>query len=262
MTKSFTDMMGRGVKVPFPPRRIISVVPSQTELLYDLGLDDEVVGITKFCVHPEGWFRDKTRVGGTKTLNLEKIRALQPDLIIANKEENDQEQIETLAKEYPVWVSDISTIEEALRMIDGVGAIVNREAKANELIKDIVSGFESLQRSALKKRVAYLIWYQPWMAAGADTFISNMIETIGWENVFKDQGRYPEISIEALKEYRPDVVLLSSEPFPFKDRHAAEIKEAMPEVDVKLVDGEMFSWYGSRMLKAVSYFSEVVKDTY
>lgn len=248
-------MMGRGVKVPFPPRRIISVVPSQTELLYDLGLDDEVVGITKFCVHPEGWFRDKTRVGGTKKLNLEKIRALQPDLIIANKEENDQEQIETLAKEYPVWVSDISTIEEALRMIDGVGAIVNREAKANELIKDIVSGFESLQRSALKKRVAYLIWYQPWMAAGGDTFICNMIETIGWENVFKDQGRYPEVTIERLKEYKPDLLLLSSEPFPFKEKHAKEIKEAMPEVAVKLVDGEMFSWYGSRMLKAVNYFS-------
>ena len=240
--------------MPFPPRRIISVVPSQTELLYDLGLDDEVVGITKFCVHPEAWFRDKTRIGGTKKLNLENIRALQPDLIIANKEENDQKQIETLAKEYPVWVSDISTIEDALQMIDGVGAVVNREAKATELIRDIVAGFEVLQRSTVRKRVAYLIWYQPWMAAGGDTFISDVIETIGWENVFKDQRRYPGISIEALREYRPDVVLLSSEPFPFKEKHGKEIREAMPEVAVELVDGEMFSWYGSRMLKAVGYF--------
>jgi ABC-type Fe3+-hydroxamate transport system substrate-binding protein len=260
MTNVFTDMMGRMVTLPFPPRRIISVVPSQTELLFDLGLEEEVIGITKFCVHPESWFRNKTRVGGTKKLNIEKIRSLQPDLIIANKEENEQEQIEALAKEFPIWISDISSIEEALQMIDGIGAIVNREAKANELIKDIVTGFELLQRSAVKKRVAYFIWYQPWMAVGGDTFVSDVIQKIGWENALKDQKRYPEISIERLKEYQPDIVLLSSEPFPFKEKHAAEIKAAMPEAAVLLVDGEMFSWYGSRMLKAVSYFSDLVRD--
>jgi ABC-type Fe3+-hydroxamate transport system substrate-binding protein len=145
-------------------------------------------------------------------------------------------------------------------MIDAVGAIVDREAKGNELIKDITTGFELLQRSTVKKRVAYLIWYKPWMAVGGDTFISNMIETIGWDNVFKDQLRYPEVSIETLKEYRPDLVLLSSEPFPFKEKHASEIKEAMPEADVRLVDGEMFSWYGSRMMKAVGYFSQLLTE--
>lgn len=259
MMKIFNDMMNREVVIRFPPKRIVSLVPSQTELLFDLGLEEEVIGITKFCVHPESWFRTKTRVGGTKQLHLEKIKTLQPDLVIANKEENERDQIEELSGIFPVWISDIKTIDDALRMIREVGSLVNKEQNANAIISDISTLFTSLQRTTTPERVAYLIWYRPWMCAGGDTFISNMIETIGWTNVLKDHDRYPEITLKALAALQPELILLSSEPYPFKEQHAMEILEVLPHVDVKLVDGEMFSWYGSRMLKAIPYFSELLK---
>ncbi|RYD57343.1 MAG: cobalamin-binding protein [Sphingobacteriales bacterium] len=258
MRRSFTDMMGRVVDIPFPPKRIISVVPSQTELLYDLGLDEEVVGVTKFCVHPERWFRSKTRIGGTKQLNLDKIRELQPDLIIANKEENTKEQIEALAAEYPVWISDIHTLDEALRMITGVGEITGKVQAAENIIAQVQQGFGALSKASQARRVAYFIWYRPWMSVGTDTFISNMIETIGWQNVFADKQRYPEVDLSELVAANPELVLLSSEPFPFKEKHIQEIKAVLPDAIVLLVDGELFSWYGSRMLKAGEYFNELI----
>lgn len=259
MKRIFTDMLGREIEVSFPPKRIISVVPSQTELLYDLGIGDEVIAITKFCVHPESWFRTKERVGGTKKLNIEKIRSLKPDLIIANKEENEQAQIEELAKEFPVWISDIQTLPQALQMMQVVGLITGTERNANELVEEIVAGFTKLHKAATPKRVAYFIWYNPWMTVGKDTFISNMIQTIGWQNVFADTTRYTEITLQDLKERNPDLVLLSSEPYPFKEKHVEEIKSVLPNTDVRLVDGEMFSWYGSRMKGAVAYMQDLVK---
>jgi ABC-type Fe3+-hydroxamate transport system substrate-binding protein len=232
---------------------MVSVVPSQTELLYDLGLEEEVVGITKFCVHPESWFRSKTRIGGTKQLHIDKIRELRPDLIIANKEENTQEQIEELAAEFPVWISDIQTIEQGLEMIAQVGELCDKRDAAQQIIIDIQQGFSQLQKARTAKRVAYFIWYRPWMSVGRDTFISDMIERVGWKNVFADRTRYPEISLEELAAAKPEIVLLSSEPFPFKEKHIAEIKAVLPDAEVLLVDGEMFSWYGSRMREAAGY---------
>lgn len=257
--RQFTDMMGRTMNVPDNPQRIVSVVPSQTELLYDLGLNDEVVGITKFCVHPEDWFRNKTRIGGTKKLRIEEIIKLNPDLIIANKEENEQEQIEELAKYFPVWVSDIHNIPQALQMIQVVGQLTNRDAKAAEMVEDIVQGFTKLTKASSKKRVAYMIWHNPWMSIGADTFISNVIQTMGWQNILQDKSRYPEITLEELKAYNPELVLLSSEPFPFKELHIEEVKQVLPNTEVMLVDGEMFSWYGSRMVHAVNYLDGLIQ---
>lgn len=260
MRRSFTDMMGRVVEINYPPKRIVSVVPSQTELLFDLGLEKEVVGITKFCVHPEEWFRNKTRIGGTKQLHLDKIRELQPDLIIANKEENTQEQIEALAAEYPVWISDIQTIEQGLVMIEWVGELTGKTEAAAKIITEIERGFSQLQKASLPKSVAYFIWYKPWMSVGGDTFISDVIERMGWKNVFGDRSRYPEISLEELKVANPELVLLSSEPFPFKEKHIGEIKEVLPYAEVRLVDGEMFSWYGSRMRYAGRYLNKLVES--
>ena len=213
----FTDMIGNEVAIGFPPVRIISLVPSQTELLYDLGLGVEVVGITKFCVHPNEWFRNKKRVGGTKTLHLDIIRSLQPDLIIANKEENSKEQVEELAAEFPVWTSDIQCLETALAMITQVGQIVDRGTQAEALVNEIRHGFSNLAAAAKPTRVAYFIWRNPWMSVGGDTFISDMIEKIGWINVLADQKRYPEINPDSLKGKDIDLVLLSSEPYPFND---------------------------------------------
>lgn len=257
--RTFTDMMGRKVEINYPPRRIVSLVPSQTELLFDLGLDEEVVGITKFCVHPEEWFRSKTRIGGTKTVHIDRIADLQPDLIIANKEENTQEQVEKLAMKYPVWISNIQTIPEALQMIRSVGELTGRKEKASALAAEIQAGFATLPQHTTK-RVAYFIWRNPWMCAGGDTFINSMITTIGWENALVHKDRYPQITLEELATLQPEMVLLSSEPYPFKEQHITEIKAVLPDADVRLVDGEMFSWYGSRMLKAVGYMRAIVSN--
>lgn len=258
MQKVFTDMMGREVSISYPPRRIISTVPSQTELLYDLRLCEEVVGITKFCVHPDEWFRTKTRIGGTKQLHIEKIKELRPDLVIANKEENTQEQIEELARHFPVWISDIHTIPQALQMMQVVGQLTDREQKANELVDEIVARFNQLQRGE-GKRVAYFIWYRPWMTVGSDTFIHQVMATMDWQNVFGAYTRYPEVSLQDLKAANPDIVLLSSEPFPFKEKHIEEIRSVLPSAEIRLVDGELFSWYGSRLLHTPAYLQALLQ---
>jgi len=249
-----TDMTGRQVILPAYPRRIISLVPSQTELLYDLGLEAEVAGITKFCVHPERWFRSKMRIGGTKNVHMDRIAALQPDLILANREENMQEQVMLLAESYPVWVSDVRTVAQAVEMIRQVGMLTGREAKAAALAREIEAGFSALRQAAgPQKRVAYLIWRNPWMSIGRDTFIHDVLGHLGWENVFADRERYPSFTADELAARRPELVLLSSEPFPFGEKHVAELREMVPGAEIRLADGEMFSWYGSRMAAAVSY---------
>lgn len=262
-----TDQSGRPLTLSFPPKRIISLVPSQTELLYDLGLEEEVVGITKFCVHPETWFRKKKRVGGTKRLHLDIIRELHPDLIIANKEENEKEQLEALMKDYPVWISDIDTLEDALTMIRSVGDITDRKDQAKRIAYDIRLRFQQLrdhhQTSGIgsrKLRAAYFIWKNPWMAAGKDTFIHDMLLRCGLENCFGHLSRYPQIELDQLADTHCQVVLLSSEPFPFKEKHAEEIRSKFPEMKIIFVDGEMFSWYGSRLLKAPEYFKRISEN--
>ncbi|MCB0643892.1 MAG: ABC transporter substrate-binding protein [Phaeodactylibacter sp.] len=248
------DQLGRQIVLPAPPKRIISLVPSQTELLFDLGLDEEVVGITKFCVHPATQFRKKPRIGGTKDFHLDRIAALKPDLIIANKEENDRDLVAHLMQQYPVWVSDVRTLGDARAMIDGIGRLVGRAEPASLLSQSIQQAFYALPRSATPLRAAYFIWNAPLMVAGKDTFINEMLKWAGFENVFAGQVRYPSIRPEALQAAAPQVLLLSSEPFPFKEKHLQQFKQWLPDSVVKLADGELFSWYGSRLLQAPPYF--------
>ncbi len=251
------DQMGRRVDVPDFPNRIISLVPSQTELLFSLDLEERVVGITKFCIHPEEWRLEKTIVGGTKQVNFDVIESLNPDLIIGNKEENDQEFIEQLAAKYPVWMSDIHGLDDALDMIESMGEIVGKNLQAEGLIVDILTEFEDLKSvDAESKSVVYLIWQNPYMAAGKNTFINEMLGLAGFNNLVVEE-RYPEMSIENIKALQPELVLLSSEPYPFKEKHIEEIQKALSETLVKLVDGEMFSWYGNRLLKAPAYFKTI-----
>lgn len=258
----FTDQLHRKIELASPPKRIISLVPSQTELLYDLGLRDEVVGITKFCIHPEEWFRTKTRVGGTKKYDLEKIKALQPDLIIGNKEENEKEQITELMKHYPVWMSDIYTLKDALGMIAALGALLGKNEAATNIKLQVESKFYQFQNTqASHLKTAYFIWRKPYMVAGHDTFINEMMKLCGFENVFTDrESRYPEINNEELIAADPRLVLLSSEPYPFKEQHIREFSELLPNAKIKVVDGEIFSWYGSRLLKAPDYFRQLIGD--
>jgi ABC-type Fe3+-hydroxamate transport system substrate-binding protein len=238
-------------------------VPSQTELLYDLGLRDEVLGITKFCIHPEEWFRTKTRVGGTKKYDFEKIKALQPDLIIGNKEENEQEQIEELMKDFKVWMSDIYNLKDALNMITSIGALVGKQTEATNMKLEIESQFNQLQRQQpatnnQQLKVAYFIWNNPYMVAGNNTFINEMLETCGWKNVF-EAARYPEVSTEQIAAAAPQVIFLSSEPYPFKEKHVQEFQAICPDAKILVVDGELFSWYGSRLLQAPAYFRQLLE---
>ena len=252
--RELRDQTGVMVRVPDYPQRIVSLVPSQTELLIHLGLGKRLVGRTKFCVHPPS-VKDIPIVGGTKNYRYAAIADLKPDLIIGNLEENEKEGIETLRKDYPVWLSDIKSIEDALEMIRELGEIVELQDQAKEITNSIKAEFERF-KSRKKLKTVYMIWKDPWMAAGTDTFINEMMSLSGFANLIKDP-RYPEISIPDLFNLEPEVIMLSSEPYPFKEQHIVELREKMPEVRVILVDGEMFSWYGSRLLKAVDYLQEL-----
>ncbi|HWY98284.1 MAG TPA: helical backbone metal receptor [Bacteroidia bacterium] len=260
MKKSFIDQMGRDVSIEWPPKRIISLVPSQTELLYSLGLNEEVVGVTKFCVHPEEWFRSKQRIGGTKKLDFDKIAALKPDLIIGNKEENEESQIKQLMQQYPVWMSDIHNLEDAFEMMSGVGEVINLYERAIELVKNVKAAFEKLKATQLHT-AAYFIWREPFMVAGGDTFLNNMLNHCGLKNVFENhKGRYPELNKEEIKKCNPEVILLSSEPYPFSAKHVSEFQQISPSAKIVLVDGEYFSWYGPRLLRAPDYFLKVLSE--
>lgn len=257
---TFTDQMGRQVTLPQLPQRIVSLVPSQTELLFDLGLDERIVGLTKFCIHPKEKVKQKTMIGGTKNFKLEVIDALRPDLIIGNKEENYEEGIASLQEKYPVWMSDIYTLEDSLGMISQIGQITGTEEKAEEIVQGIAAGFDNLQPVHPAIPTAYFIWRKPYMAVGSDNFIDYLLQRCGFRNVFADQPRYPEVSPEQLQAANPKLILLSSEPYPFQGKHFAEFQEMCPEAEIKVVDGEMFSWYGSSLLKAPAYLQEVVKE--
>lgn len=252
------DQTGRSIEIHSIPKRIISIVPSQTELIWDLGLRDELVGITKFCIHPKEMFRTKTRVGGTKQLNFDAIKKLNPDLIIANKEENEKEQIEALCKEFPVWISDIKTLDDAYQMMSELGKILDKEKEATSIIDKIKLEFSKLKSPARKIRTAYFIWKNPWMLAGRDTFINKMLQFCGFENIMQDENsRYPEIELEELKKLNPELILLSSEPYPFKEKHIKEFETWLPNCKTIIVDGELFSWYGSRLVHSPGYFNEL-----
>jgi ABC-type Fe3+-hydroxamate transport system substrate-binding protein len=266
---SFTDPLGRIMTLPQTPQRIVSLVPSQTELLYSLGLDKEVVGITKFCVHPPGWFRTKTRIGGTKDVHLDQVHSLQPDLVLAAKEENDRQQVEELARHYPVWVSDVKTLPDALAMIRLVGELTGQKATADTLADDIARRFDELPPSPLSDslspsreppRAAYFIWRNPWMVAGGDTFIHDMLQRSGFSNIFRNRDRYPAIDLASLAGSDCQYVLLSSEPYPFRERHIQEVRAILPDANIRLVDGELFSWYGSRLLHSPPYFARLLRE--
>ena len=254
-TITYTDQNGREVEIPKEPQRVISLVPSQTELLYNLGLEKRVVGITKFCIHPEEWFKTKTRVGGTKQLHFDIIGSLNPDLIIANKEENNRADVERLQSKFPVWVSDVSNLASAIEMINHVADITASDAST--LTEEIQSYFSTLKPIFPTKKALYLIWKNPYMAVGTDTFINDMLYRCGFENGIS-KTRYPELSEEEIAAIDPELILLSSEPFPFGETHIQDLQELLPNAKIVLVDGEMFSWYGSRIKLAPSYFSELI----
>ena len=262
----FQDQIGRSFELKEFPKRIVSLVPSQTEMLVDLGLENNIVGVTKFCVHPERIRSEKTQVGGTKNLNLVRVENLNPDFIIANKEENTREDIEALAKKYPVYVSDIQNLNDAKSFALDMGALTGNDEKAEKLVSQIdqaISQLKGLRKNTEPISVLYMIWKDPYMSAGTDSFITEMLHVCGVENVlhkWSELGlRYPEVSLDQIKTLNPDVVLLSSEPYPFKTLHAEELSEKTG-IKTLLVDGEIFSWYGSRIVHTLPDLEQFTQE--
>jgi ABC-type Fe3+-hydroxamate transport system substrate-binding protein len=256
---TFIDQLGNTIRLDTPPRRIISIVPSQSELLWDLGLRDELVGITKFCIHPAEMFTTVTRVGGTKKLDIDKIRELKPDLIIGNKEENEKQQVEELQKEFNVWMSDIYNFKDALSMMKKIGEITGKKKAAEKIINKINKELPSIKNAFHRNKVAYFIWYKPYMLAADNTYIDYVLKYTGLKNAARSLSRYPVVNTDELNKLSPDYCFLSSEPFPFKEKHITEIEALVPGTKGIIVDGELFSWYGSRLAKLPAYIKELKK---
>lgn len=238
--------------------KIISLVPSITEALFDLGLtENEVVGRTKFCIHPQDKIKNVAIIGGTKNINIEKIKALQPDLILANKEENVKEQVEALMNDFKVTVTNIDTIEDNYYLLKNLGKLFGKEDRAQLFNLKIYDVLDQAKLEAPVK-AAYLIWKNPYMTIGSDTFIHRIMSEIGFENIFKDKTRYPQITTEDLAD--ADVIMLSSEPFPFKEKHIEELQVFYPDKKIIIVDGEAFSWYGTHIAKCENYFKELLTE--
>lgn len=240
--------------------RIISLVPSLTEYLWALGLEQEVVGITKFCIHPEQWWKTKTRVGGTKKLNFEVLEALEPTLVIANKEENTKEVIARLQQNYPVLLTDINTLDDAFYYLLEIGHKVNRMAQAQALVAQIKRGFQELGPVANGASFLYFIWKDPYFVVGPNTYINALLSHFGLQNYCSIE-RYPALdelmNQPAHSNATPDLIFLSSEPYPFKDEHVSSFQKQFPNSKVRLIDGEMCSWYGSRMLLVPAYLKRL-----
>jgi len=254
------DQLNRKLQIKSKPKRIVSLVPSQTELLVDLGLENSIVGITKFCIHPEYLRNEKTIVGGTKQIYFEKIKALQPDIILCNKEENTKEIIGQLESLAPIHISDIYNLEDTFELIKMYGEIFQVKTEASSVIQNIQNerhNFQEYIQNKPKIKSAYFIWKTPWMVTASDTFINVMLSEAGFENVFQYEKRYPEIDLEHINLKNAEVILLSSEPYPFKQKHIEEFKAKFPSKQVLVVDGELFSWYGSRLQKSYAYFKEL-----
>ncbi|HLR52432.1 MAG TPA: helical backbone metal receptor [Candidatus Avamphibacillus sp.] len=254
------DALGREITYNYPPKRIVTFDPAITETLYYLGLDKEIVGRTRFCKHPEEKVNQAINVGGTKDMKIDRIHDLKPDLIIMEKEENTKEMVETLAEHYPVYVFEIQTVDDGIRMTEELGNITNRKQQAMDLKTKVETKLNKLPK-ANGERIAYIIWKKPYMAVGRDTYINDMLEQLGFINPFaKSPKRYPVVTEQNLQDAKLDYIFLSSEPYPFRDKHHEEFLSFLPDVQPVNIDGEMF-WYGARMLKAVEYFRSFIART-
>lgn len=233
--------------------RIVSLVPSLTKTICDFGLQDKLVGITNFCVDPPGVYRACRRVGGTKDPRLDEIAELDPTHIVINEEENKSEHIEALRREFNVLSTFPKSPADVPAMLRDLGVFLDCAATANDYATSIESIVNELRstipwRSVFGRKFVYLIWRDPWMAAGEDTYISRFLELLGLENAIKLGERYPIITQDLLSRLEVDVVFMSSEPWPFRQRDALAWQQTIgTEKSAKIfwIDGKACSWYGS-----------------
>ncbi|MFA1822316.1 ABC transporter substrate-binding protein [Virgibacillus oceani] len=254
--KKVTDHLGRTVKYSYPPKRIISIVPGVTDILYSLQLENEIVGRTRYCIYPKDKVEQAKKIGGTKKVKSDQIRELEPDLIIAEKEENTKEIVEMLEEEFPVYVCEMQSVDDTYKIIEDLGKVTGRESEAKKLQVKIKTAFESLP-SGQGKKFAYVIWQNPYMVVGSDTYITSLLEKMGFINAFSGyDGRYPAVTEDDFREADLNYVFLATEPFPFQEKHIKEFSALFPDIHVMSLDGEMF-WYGPRMIEAAEYFNKV-----
>jgi ABC-type Fe3+-hydroxamate transport system substrate-binding protein len=237
--------------------RIVSLVPSWTEYLVDLGLENQIVGRTKFCVRPHEKVQKIEKIGGTKNLNIQKIKRLKPDLIIANIEENDRDQVEECQQFSEIILTDVRSIESALRECERIGIAVGCAEKGAHWVQQIEAAWGCAR--PIHSTAFYVVWKNPLMVAGKDTFISDVMRWWGIHNLGGqwDNGRYPQPTAKEWELAKTNWILLPSEPFPFREKHLSDFgnENSTP----LLVDGEAFSWYGSRMLKSANYFNNLIE---
>ena len=258
---ALTDASGFTLDPAQPPRRIVSLIPSITETLCALGLANALVGITVYCVAPREVVRGKTRIGGEKNPDLDAIRALQPDLVVANIEENVREHVETLRGwGIPVWVTYPRTVAEGLAMIRELGQVTGTGPRAEAILADLEPLYARVRAASARRRpvpVFYPIWREPWMTISADTYIHDLLSVCGAVNVFADRPtRYPTVTLAEVAARRPEVIVLPDEPFRFRRSH---LDDFAPFADVPavrarrihLVDGKPFSWHGPRVGEAL-----------
>lgn len=247
-----TDDLGGTHRFDSPPRRIVSLVPSLTETVVELGGREQLVGVTKWCVHPRGALADITKIGGTKNPSIDTVLGLEPDLILANHEENRERHVVELRKHVPVFLTYPRTVRGALKTVADMGALLDQVDRADAVIAECNTIIGDLRRSGARPlRTACMIWRDPWMAAGQDTYVSDLLHACGFSNVFGAyQGRYPETSLKEVIAHEPDVVLLPDEPFVFDEGHKHEVEAALmtdlPDCHVVLHDGSYLSWFGTR----------------
>ena len=245
--------------------RIVSLCPSLTELVFDLGRGDGLVGITRWCVHPRSGVETIEKVGGTKNPDVGRIVELAPDLVLLNREENRREDAAALSDAgLSCHVSMPRTAAETAEMVESIGEALGRDREGAAIAKSIRRRAAAAERRAANRpplRFAYLIWRRPWMAAGADTYAHALLELAGGTNVFADRaGRYPEVEAADLAAAAPAVVLLSTEPFAFTSEHADELAAAsgLPRSIFRIADGEYLSWHGSRTPAGIDYAVELM----
>lgn len=245
--------------------RIVSLCPSLTELVFDLGRGADLVGVTRWCVHPAPGVAEIEKVGGTKDPDVARILALRPDLVLLNEEENRIEDSQALAAAgVRCHASMPRSPEETAAMVRSIAAALDRRDAGGKIAAEIEARSARVQRQAAGAppvRFAYLVWRGPWMSVNADTFAHSLLAQAGGINLFADrEERYPEIEARDLAAGRPDLVLLSTEPFPFRRRHLEELvrETGLPRASFRIADGEYLSWHGSRTPDGIDYAASLI----
>jgi ABC-type Fe3+-hydroxamate transport system substrate-binding protein len=258
---TLVDASGVAFAAGIPPQRIVSLIPSTTELLCDLGLADRLVGVTVYCVEPRDVVRGKPKIGGEKNPDLQQIHRLTPDLVVANVEENVRAHVETLRGwGIPVWVTYPRNVDDSLRMIRELGEVTGVPERAAALLEELdplVAHTRAMAAERPRVPLFYAIWRNPYMSLNADTYLSDVLTTCGAANIFADCAeRYPAVTLDEVAARSPSVILLPDEPFRFRRVHLKDFAPyagvpAVRDSRIHLVDGKPFSWHGRRLADAL-----------